>query len=181
MSNMKLSPKGYCEIALYEGWCPRVYFDTVGVKTFGFGNTVSDIPYLNTWDMALEHSLEEGINIFKLALIKYVSAVNKSLKIDILQHQFDAIISVTYNIGISGEEHSTFIKFINEAKNNKDIKDAIMMWNKPSEIIGRREKECNLYLTGEYSNNGYVESLNTDSKGHQLKHTAKQIFIEDKF
>lgn len=42
------------------------------------------------------------------------------------------------------------------------IADAIMMWNKPSEIIGRRRKEANLFVTGDYgSTKAQLFSVNT--------------------
>ncbi len=43
--------------------------------------------------------------------------------------------------------------------------------------MGRRKKEVKLFVSDEYSSNGFIEELDTDGHGHQLQHTAKDIDV----
>lgn len=177
---METSKNGVFEICGYEGVCLKPYFDSVGVITIGFGSTITEIPNLNNWDKSIAISMEEAFDIFKGSLGKYEKAVNNSLIVDVLQYQFDALVSLCYNIGTGGLSNSTLIRRINQKASLSEIKNDFLMWNKPREIIGRRTKEANLYTIGMYSNpNGLCQWLDTDNKGHQLMHTAKTVSIKD--
>lgn len=187
---MKMSKKGLIFLASLEGVCLSKYLDSVGVWTIGIGATRTEIPAIASWPKEQKITIEEAFNLLTKSIIKYENAVNESLDVDVTQEQFDALVSVCYNVGCGGTRKSTFIKRINaKAKIGKsfslgfsgDIKeewtpewitdrlvnytedinmgfsgssvtivDAIMMWNKPKEIIGRRSKEANLYSTGNY-------------------------------
>jgi lysozyme len=181
MLEMSLSKSGILEIAQYEGLCLRPYYDSVHVITFGFGSTASDIPDLNSWNKATYKTVQQAVDIFLKSIQKYINTVNQSLLSPIYQYQFDALVSICYNIGQNGESHSTFIKEINHNDSLEHIKSAILMWNKPPEIIGRRTKEANLYCIGRYTNNGTVEYLDTDGNGHQLSKTRKILNISNLF
>lgn len=176
---MEISKNGIFEICSYEGVCLRPYFDSVGVITIGFGSTVTEIPNLKNWDKEKYITMQEAYDIFSGSLGLYERAVTNHLIVDIVQTQFDALVSLCYNIGTSGFSNSTLIRKINQKASPDEIRKAFLMWNKPKEILGRRTKEANLYQTGIYSNpNGMCELLDTDGKGHQLHHSSKQVSIE---
>lgn len=176
---MEISENGMFEICSYEGVCLRPYFDSVGVITIGFGSTVTEIPNLKNWDKTKYISMQEAYDIFKGSLARYETAVTNHLIVNVNQSQFDALVSLCYNIGTGGLSNSTLLRKINQAAAGHEIQAAFLMWNKPREIIGRRTKEANLYRTGVYSNpDGICESLDTDGAGHQLHHTAKEISIK---
>ncbi len=173
---MKLSKKGLLEIAQYEGCCVRPYFDSVGVITIGIGATKTEFPDLASWDKAKYMTLQECIDMFKQHVERYEATVNNSLTVEVEQYQFDALVSLCYNIGQSGLSKSTVIKRINARQSVQDIGDAFMMWNKPREILGRRTKEAVLYMTGVYSSNGTILVTDTDGKGHEIHH-GKEVDI----
>jgi lysozyme len=147
---MKTSLKGLVEISSHEGLCLTKYLDSVGVQTIGVGATVSEVPDIKQWRWDKKLTIPEVFDLFKKSIVKYENAINKALKVPVEQHQFDALVSICYNIGTSGASNSTFMKRINAGDTNKRIADAILMWNKPPEIMGRRKKEAKLYTTGEY-------------------------------
>ena len=149
---LKCSEKGLVEIAGHEGICLSPYLDSVGVWTIGVGATKSEIPNLNSAHTAI--TVPQAIDLFKKSIVKYENGVNKALKVSVTQEQFDALVSICYNIGVGGLSGSTFIKMINNNSPMTKIVDAIMMWTKPKEITARRRKEAKLYSTGQYSNNG---------------------------
>ncbi len=62
---------------------------------------------------------------------------------------------------------------------NPSVGDAIMMWNKPKEIIGRRSKEVKLFSSGVYSNGGkcLVFPVNANHKPMYAK--GKSVDVED--
>jgi len=176
---METSENGILEIASYEGVCLRPYFDSVGVITIGFGSTVTEIPNLKNWDKTKYISMQEAYDLFKGSLTRYETAVTNHLIVDISQSQFDALVSLCYNIGTGGLSNSTLIRMINQKASPQVIRADFLMWNKPREIIGRRTKEANLYQTGVYSNpNGLCEYLDTDGAGHQKHSTAKEVNIK---
>ena len=177
---MELSKQGYLELASREGLALTPYLDSVGVKTVGFGSTVSDIKDLPLWAWNREISIEEAVSIYKSGLNKYVTGVNKALTLlDIPQHKFDALVSVCYNIGVAGTAKSTFMKLVNAKASDDEIVDAIMLWNKPHAIIGRRTKEANLFKNGVYTNDGACDLIRVDTNHHP--HYDRRIDIAEYF
>ncbi len=66
------------------------------------------------------------------------------------QNQFDALVSLAYNIGESAFKHSTVLKRVRVDPNNPAIKDAFQMWvmndgEKMDGLVNRRNKEYELY------------------------------------
>ncbi len=175
---MLTSKKGQLELMDKEGWASKKYLDSVGVQTIGFGSTKSDIKDLASWSWSKELSLEEGIALFKAHLKPYENAVKAALKVNVEQHQFDALVSITYNIGIGGMKGSTFMKRINNKAPMKDIVNAILMWDIPPEIKGRRLKEAKLFQYGTYGNqDGCVDRIEVGAN-HKPKYKNRIKIID---
>ncbi len=160
-TDLDISFNGICELISYECICLQPYLDSVKVKTVGIGSTASDIADLASWDWDKKISVEEAVRLFKLGLAKYVAAVNKSLEVSVSQSLFDALVSITYNIGINGMKKSTFIKRVNAKESLQSIIEAMSRYNQGGGRIikglaNRRAKEANLVLTGSYSSGGNV-------------------------
>ncbi len=149
---MNTSLKGKIEILGHEGICLSPYLDSVGVWTIGGGTTRSEIPGLNGSHPDL--TIQQALDLFSISLTKYENAVNQVVHVQVSQEQFDALVSICYNIGTGGLSGSTFVKRINAGNSVDSIVAAIEFWNKPPEIMGRRKKEAKLYATGVYSNGG---------------------------
>src|SRR5260221_608742 len=156
MVNMQMTKQGYIELSSYEGVSTTPYLDSVGVKTIGIGNTASDIPDLDKWPWTKSITVAQAFAFFTLSTQRYVDAVNKALKVPVTDYQFDALCSITYNIGTHGMANSSFIRDINAGRPIADVVAAIKMWNKPPEIKGRRSREATLFKNGTYSNNGLI-------------------------
>ncbi len=173
---MNISLKGKVEIIGHEGICLSPYLDSVGVWTIAGGATASEIPGLNGNHPDL--TIQEALDLFSLSIKKYENAVNKTLKVPITQEQFDALVSICYNIGTGGLSGSTFMKRINAKENDVNIAQAILMWKKPIEILGRRRKEVKLYDTGQYSNGGKALLFPVNPKTHKpMYNKGKEINI----
>ncbi len=174
---MNISNKGIAELFGHEGLCLSPYLDSVGVVTIGFGATKSEIPGLS-----LSHpdiTIKEAVELFRVGIQKYENAINKAVHVQITQEQFDALVSICYNIGTGGASGSTFIKRINAGDNLQNIKQAIMMWCKPKEITARRAKEALLYTDGKFSNGGKCLIFPTNGKGRTLYAKGKTVNVID--
>jgi hypothetical protein len=67
------------------------------------------------------------------------------VRVPLTQGQFDALVSLCFNIGGSGFRKSTVVRRLNEG-NYRGAADAFLMWNKPPEIMGRRRSEYKQFL-----------------------------------
>lgn len=93
---------------------------------------------------------EKSAELFKNSLQSYEKNLD-SLTLDLLQHEFDALVSLIYNIGFGAFKNSTLLKRIKSRSG--DIKEAFLMWNKGGGkvlpgLVKRREAEANLFITG---------------------------------
>ena len=154
---MKLSLQGKIFLICNEGIALSPYLDSVGVKTLAIGATVTELPDIASmpWDHTI--TLQEALDLLDVSLKRYEDAVNTVLSVAITQNQFDSLVSLCYNIGtghvssrVGGIAGSTVIKRINSGEPASSISQAILMWNKPPEIIPRRTREAKLYTNGFY-------------------------------
>jgi lysozyme len=88
-----ISQRGIDLIASFEGFVPHPYKDAVGVWTIGYGHTAGvgpNSPHLSQGqgEALLRADLEHT----------YVPPVRKFAKL-LNQHQFDALVSLVYNVG----------------------------------------------------------------------------------
>ncbi len=129
-----------------EGFRTKPYLDSKGIPTISIGLTYySDgrRVTMNDPELSPEHAWME----FETILDHYEKAVWSVTRDDITQSQFNALVSIAFNIGIAGMKGSTFLRKVNDDPSDPSIRKAIMMWNKPKEIISRRTREADLYFS----------------------------------
>lgn len=165
---MKTSNAGLVEIAGHEGICLSKYLDSVGVWTIGIGATRTEIPDIVSWPLSRTITMQAAFDLFGRSIVKYENAINKNLKKHIPQHQFDALVSWCYNVGTGWVDASTVMKRINAGAPEGELFDALMMYKKPKEIIGRRTKEAKLLAYGKYSNEGKALLFPVNKKGYPV-------------
>lgn len=142
---MKLDKSGLEELHKREGLRLNPYLDTRGVPTIAIGNTY----YLDGRKVTMNDkqlSKEQAIELGNTTADNFSKQVLKLLKNKVSQNQFNALVSLAYNIGISGFKNSTVLRKVNVNPNDKTIADAFMMWTKNPELIGRRKSEVNQYF-----------------------------------
>lgn len=136
---MKTSASGLKQLAAREGIRTHAYRDTRGIWTIGVGHTSAAGPPDVSEGTTL--TIQQVLDLFAKDVAQYENAVNRAIKVDLTQNQFDALVSICYNIGVGAFAGSSMVRGIN-AKASQSIIDAdIMKWDKPSEIISRRESE----------------------------------------
>lgn len=118
----QISDNGLQLIAGFEGLRLNAYFDAVGVLTIGYGHT---------------QGVKRGDTITKKQALDFlrddaqtaVNAVNQLVKVNLTQNQFDALVSLVFNIGAGNFKSSRLLKFVN-VKQFKAAADAFKSWNK---------------------------------------------------
>lgn len=149
---MKTSRKGIDFIKREEGLRLTAYKCAANKWTIGYGHTGIDVY------AGLVISQDTAEQLLKTDLKAFEDLVNKVQVGTLLQHQFDALMSLIFNIGGSAFLTSTVLK---ELKNN-DIQSAglaFLLWNKitvnkrkvvSTSLVRRRHREMQLFLTGTY-------------------------------
>lgn len=167
------------ELISHEAIVPMPYRDSVGVWTYGIGHTrAAGSPKPSTMSKGVATTIDEVIAVFKKDIIKYEDGVNKAVKIDLKQHEFDALVSFHYNTGAIARATAT--KKLNLGDRVGAAK-SLISWNKPPEIIERRRKEQKLFLHGEYASDGMVTVYQASSSGKVKWSSAKRIDISQYF
>lgn len=142
---MKLDEKGHKALHSREGLRLKPYLDTQGVPTISMGNTY----YLDGRKVTMKDkplTIQQATELGKITADKFALEVDKLVKSNVNQNQFNALVSLAYNIGITGFKNSTVLRKVNIDPNDKTIQDAFMMWTKNPELIGRRKSEVNQYF-----------------------------------
>ena len=145
---MHISPSGIDLICNFEGKRLTAYDDGVGVWTIGFGTTV----YPNGIKVMKGDTCTEAQAKTYMAhdLKKFEAAVNNAVKIPLNQNQFDALVSLAYNIGTNAFSKSTLVKKLN-ANDICGAADQFDVWvnaggKRMQGLVNRRAKEKEVFL-----------------------------------
>lgn len=105
--NLRISPAGLALIKKWEGWYPKAYKDPVGVWTIGWGTTgIEARPGRTITKKQGEAFLLEDLKEASRYVKNYVT-------VPLTQHQFDALVSLVFNIGAGNFSRSTLRKMVN--------------------------------------------------------------------
>lgn len=140
----------YNLIKKYEGFSSKPYKCPAGIPTIGYGSTF----YLNGSKVTMKDtpiSEEVALSILFSVVEDFSKKVEKLLKVNVNQNQFDALVDFSYNLGIGNFQKSTLLKLIN----NKDFIGAskqFKKWNKSNGkvlngLTNRRKEEEELFLS----------------------------------
>ncbi|MCU4336083.1 lysozyme [Acinetobacter dispersus] len=145
---MTTSRVGINLITSFEDLVLTAYDDGVGVWTIGFGTTVyPNGVKVKKGDVC---TLEQAKAFFTYDLKRFEGAVNSAVKVPLSQNQFDALVSLTYNIGEGAFKGSTLLKKLN-AKDYTGAADQFPQWNRGGGkvmkgLVRRRAAEIQLFL-----------------------------------
>jgi lysozyme len=158
---MKTSAFGIKAIAKREGTILHVYKDSKGLPTAGVGHLITAAEKAE-YPVGKHITQAQSDNWLAVDLKECEDAVN-SLGVSLKQNEFDALVSLTFNIGVAGFKRSTVARRL-RAGDKKGAAEAILMWNKPPEIQGRRRTEYNQFLTP-YKVSAAVPDIDPQSNG----------------
>lgn len=147
-SEKSISIVGINLITSFEDLKLKAYDDGVGVWTIGYGTTV----YPNGVVVKKGDSctLEQAKSFFQHDLRRFETTVNGIVTVSLSQNQFNALVSLAYNIGINAFKNSTLVNYLN-AGNYKAAADQFLVWNKGGGkvlkgLVRRRAAERDLFL-----------------------------------
>ena len=156
---MKVSDDGIEFIKREEGLRLRAYEDVAGKLTIGHGHLIQQDD-----DLALTITKEEAERLLREDLVEAEDSVNGLVKVPLKQHQFDSILSWTFNLGHGNLRRSTLLKKLN-VKDYAAVPAQIKRWvyagdqdgdgdvdfdDRVRGLVKRREREARLFAEGDY-------------------------------
>ncbi len=145
---MRTSQKGIDLIKEFEGYSERVYMCAGGKYTIGYGHTQG----VQIGDTCTREQAEEYL---KDDLREAEEVVLALVSVPLTQNQFDALVSLVYNIGSGNFFDSTIRRVINaNSVDMEEYRRAWMMWKKSrgkvlKGLIRRREAEFKLFSSND--------------------------------
>jgi lysozyme len=144
---MRMSADGLALVKEFEGLRLKAYKCPAGVWTIGYGHTsAAGIPEVNS---GMEITKEEAEAILKRDMVQYEAGVEKLVKVELSQGQFDALVDFAYNAGVGALAKSTLLKRVNEERFD-DVPAEFMKWTKGGGkelpgLVRRRRAEVKLW------------------------------------
>jgi lysozyme len=119
---LSLSATALVGIASWEGFVGQSYQDIIGVWTIGFGTT-EGVKKGQTIDPV--KALQRKINDVQ----KFEGALKQCVNVPLHQHEYDAFLSLAYNIGPGAFCGSTLVRRLNQGDYDAACKE-ILRWNR---------------------------------------------------
>jgi lysozyme len=142
---MKIGTKGLALIKRFEGLRLKAYLCPAKVWTIGYGSTGAHVkPGMEITEVQAEKLLLDDLDRFEKAVSD--AAPNAT------QDQFDAMVSLAFNIGIAGFQKSSVLR-LHKAGRQSAAADSFALWNKGggkvlAGLVRRRADEAHLYGGG---------------------------------
>lgn len=144
---MQTSKAGIDFIKQWEGLELKAYQDIAGVWTIGYGHTETAGPGMTITPERAEELLAQDLRPRE-------KAVRELVKVPLNQNEFDALVSLVYNIGVGAFTTSTARLRLNKG-DREGAADAMLWWNKATingvkqvshGLTNRRNAERELFL-----------------------------------
>jgi lysozyme len=119
----KMSPAGRLWLTGLESKRLAAYQDGAGIWTIGVGHTGPEV------HPGMCITTEECDQLFERDLLRFEKAVSELILVPLTQWQFDALVSFTFNVGITALASSTLLKKLNDSMYS-DVPAQLARWNK---------------------------------------------------
>ena len=139
---MKISQEGIDLIKHFEGCELESYRCSANVLTIGYGTTKNVVEGMKISQHQAEELLMKDLEEFE----EYVEDL---IDVKLEQHQFDALVAWTYNLGPTNLKTSTLRKVLNKGAYD-DVPEQMKRWNKAGGqvlkgLVRRRNAEALLF------------------------------------
>jgi lysozyme len=155
---MRISDKGIRLISHFEGRANFAYNDPVGLCTVGVGHLLQPPRSCTSADFARygtrshpKMTNEHVDRVLRRDLAHFEEGVTRLVRKDTKQHEFDAMVSLAFNIGLGGFQGSS-VRRLHNARQGFLAGAAFMLWvrgaGNPTPLAGlvrRRKSERYLY------------------------------------
>lgn len=143
IASLALSAAALVGIAGNEAYRGTAYRDAVGVPTVGYGETKGVT-------MKSKTTPERALVQLLASANKHADDIKQCIAVPLYQHEFDAYVSLAYNIGAKNFCRSTLVKKLN-ARDYPGACTEIRRWNRAGGkvlpgLVNRREKEYRMCM-----------------------------------
>ena len=140
----QIGQKGLDLIKRFEGLRLRSYLCPANVWTIGYGHT-------GAVKRGQQITSEQAEELLKSDLVRFEKIVSESVNVPLKQQQFDALVSLAFNIGTNAFANSTLVRMLNAA-NYAGAADQFLRWNQAGGrvldgLTRRRQAERALFLS----------------------------------
>lgn len=146
---MTISANGLEFLKKREGLELQAY-NKDGVWTIGYGNTYYENGQpVKKGDVI---TVSRASSLFDSIAKSFAKRVDNLLKVIVNQNQFDALVSIAYNIGIAAFQGSNLLKRVNLNPKDSAIETEFLKWvysqgKKLGGLLTRRQLEADLYFS----------------------------------
>jgi lysozyme len=142
---VRTSERGIALNKGFEGFSSKAYYCPAGKLTIGHGTT-------SGVRAGMTVTKEEAHALLLKDLRRVEAAISELVTVHLSQEQFDALVSLVYNIGEGNFRKSTLLKRLNEGK-YRDAAVQFTRWvhagkKKLPGLVARRKAEKELFLEG---------------------------------
>ena len=141
-----ITAKGLQLIKQFEGFSSKIYLDSAGLKTIGYGHLI-----LPCETSSFQNGINEAgaVTLLKKDVAIAEQAVSRLITPPINQNQFDSLVSFTFNLGSAAFQRSTLRAKVNRSE-HEQVPREFMRWVyaggiKILGLIRRRRAEAELY------------------------------------
>lgn len=139
-----ISQQGLDFIKKFEGFSPLPYICAAGKETIGYGHVIKQgeqFPCGVTEQQAEEILLED--------VAEAEQCIFDCVEVDLMPFQFDALVSLVFNIGTNAFRKSTLLRMLN-SEQYEEAGNQFLRWVYSNEkkiygLVKRREKEKKLF------------------------------------
>lgn len=159
MADQRTSSKGIDFLVAQEGLVPYAYNDSNGNATFGVGHLLHMGPVTaedrHVWGTKEKpHSVRYVRKILRQDIVRFETAVREAAGRELPDHQFDACVSLAFNIGEGGFRRSAVARWLGSddvQHRARHAADAFLTLTKGNPLLlPRRRRERALFYDGEY-------------------------------
>ena len=153
---MSMSDAGLAFLINEEGERAEMYKDSAGLPTIGVGHLLTKdelssgkltIPPVD-WHRGLS---PEQIKVLLMHDLGTAMAAVNNVRVELTQHQYDALTSMVFNIGVTAFRNSTLLRVLNQGQYDK-VPFQMRRWIHSAGridpiLVKRREREVVLWLS----------------------------------
>jgi lysozyme len=144
MANMRYSEAGLRLTKRFEGLELSAYQDQGGVWTIGYGHTGPNV------HGGLTITEEQAEQLLESDLAAAVACVNRAVKVELEQNQFDALVDFVFNLGAASLLTSTMLRHLNAGR-MADAAQQFPLWDHCKGVVvpgllRRRQAEMEMFL-----------------------------------
>jgi lysozyme len=151
---LSVSAKGRQFITEHEGEVLYVYLDPIGLPTVGVGHLVEP-EERSQYPVGRKITKAHSQELLSRDLRKFEAGVRAAVRWPVNQNQFDALVSLAFNIGLANFKKSSVVRHLNVPDKEKAA-NAFLAWNKARKdgklvvlpgLVRRRKEERALFLS----------------------------------